>query len=98
MNHAAAAQRRQQLIDSSREIGIKATAARFGVSLTTVYTALRRGQTRVSSHPKIPATAFDVLRRLLQGRTNAEIARELGLSRQRISQITQRAREAGFDL
>lgn len=42
--------------------------------------------------------SFKILKALLSGRAQAEVAREMSVSAQRVGQIAQRAREAGFEV
>lgn len=83
------------------EHGVSSACLKFGVSVSHVYTSLRETGIDLPDLPpkyRNKVCRYRVLKLILDGRSYSDIARELGVSRQRISQYAQMAEKAGFEL
>lgn len=90
--------RRRAAIAESVRSGdtIKQAADRYRVSLQTVRKACH--EHGVEIHRSNPVRSFAVLARILAGRDSKDIEAEFSITRQRVSQIKQMARQAGIKI
>jgi transposase len=102
MTREELADRRKKIADAVREgKQIADICKKFGIGLTTVKNACREhnveiDRKQVRSHEKQPGTeVLRIVAWLIQGYNSAEIAEDAGVTRQYVSQVKQRATEAG---
>ncbi len=102
LSHAARVERREAMARCAATKGVHVAAAEFKVTAQTVSVACKEFKVkplRVQSDKiKPPKTAFVMLKRLLDGKSQVEIADELKVTRQRVNQIAQAALAAGIVL
>lgn len=100
--HSEAATLRGYIAMCAKDYGVSAAARQFAVSMQTVRNACREHGVvvdRANNVKKIAsATTFVILKKLLDGVSQADLAREFKVSRQRVSEIKCAAVEAGFDI
>lgn len=97
MTHADAARRRAEIAAYAEQHGVAAAVEHFQATSHAVYEALKRTGSS-AGQVKVPTTAFDVLARLLKGEQQSDIARELRITKQRVSQVACAAEQAGIAL
>lgn len=90
--------RRKRMAMFAQKNGVDAAAQEFGVSIGTVYGACRENGINLARKPQEAELMLVITRKLLDGERQSDIARELGVSRQYVSQVKHRAIEAGFRL
>lgn len=99
-SHSDAATRRGHIVAYVREHGVSAAARQFAVSVQTVRNACREHDVVVDRATNVKliaaATTFLILKQLLDGRRQADIARQFRISRQRVFEIKSAAVAAGF--
>jgi len=76
---------------------------KYGVTRSYLCVALREfGVPKRGTGPKKNRaksySAFAILRMLIDGKSQSEISREAGISRQRVNHIAKQGKDAGFDL
>lgn len=97
MNRAQREKRRRDIAAFVRRGNTYAIAAyAYGVSVSTVKKACQ--EEGVEQKLRMSSNTFAILKALLDGTSQAEVARHTGLTRSRISAIAAQAREAGFDV
>jgi transposase len=92
------AARRKKMAMFAEKNGVDDAAQEFGVSIGTVYGACRENGINLVRKPQQAELMLVITRRLLDGERQSEITRDLGVSRQYVSQVKRRAIEAGFRL
>lgn len=87
---------KKQIAEYASIHGVHKSAKRFAVSETTVRSSLyQNGLARAESIP-MSVSSFVILRMLLDGIQGSEVASQVKVSRQRVSQIKKDAEKAGF--
>jgi hypothetical protein len=99
LTHAARRERRERILaEIVAGKGIAYLCKKYGLSAASIKNiASANGHYFKYSFPKATAT-LPVLKRMLDGESQTVIARDLGVSRQRVFQIKQEAVEAGFKI
>lgn len=90
------AARRKKMAKFAKKHGVDVAAQEFGVSIGTVYLACREYDTKPVRKPQVAESTLVIVRKLLDGERQSDIARDLGVSRQYVSQVKRRAIAAGF--
>lgn len=97
--------RRKAAAEHAAEHGIASAAEKYGISKQTVLFGANEFKISIPvterkyTQPRIQKTnPFLVLKRLQDGVSQSDIAREMKVSRQRVSQIAEQARKAGHDV
>lgn len=99
LTHEQRCERRKDIAEYANKNGVAKAANKFNVSIGTVVRAL--GENELTAwgfggfKPASP-TSFEVLKMLLDGIPDSEVARQKQLSRQRVGQIKTVAKNAGF--
>lgn len=90
--------RKQEIVEYAEENGIAETCRHFQASYTTVYGYCCEAKVKPPSGRKssLGANAFQILKRILDGSSISQAAKDLGVTRQRAWQIKQKAEAAGF--
>lgn len=96
LTHKARAERRKQIAEYASEHGRNAAATHFGVTVHLVAHAMQQHNISAGTGRPPNTSTFRILKMLLDGVPGATIARDTGLTRQRIDQIKRAAKEAGF--
>ena len=98
--HSEAATLRGHIARCAKDYGVSAAARQFAVSMQTVRNACREHGVVVDRannvKPIAAATTFVILKQLLDGVRQADIAKQFKVSRQRVSEIKVAAVAAGF--
>jgi len=102
LSHEARAERREAMAQCAAARGVHAAAAEFKVTTQTVSVACKEFKVTPlrtqSNKTRAPKTSFAMLKRLLDGKSQVEIAAEFKVQRQRVNQIAQAALDAGIVL
>ena len=99
VSHADRAKRRKEVAEHLRQNGMKATCEKFEVTYGYVQQAAKEHEIPLEGTKDLPAEqTFVALRLMLEGKTQSEVARALEMTRQRVHQIAQKARTAGFNI
>lgn len=100
LSHPERKSRRAQIAAAVKREKLTAAEAseRFGVSIHTVWSACREHDVIPEMFQNRMPSAYCILARLLKGESQADIARDLGISRQAVNQVKQRAIEAGIEI
>jgi DNA-directed RNA polymerase sigma subunit (sigma70/sigma32) len=96
MTHKARRERRQQIADYADKHSIEKAAKHFAVCVETVLASLREHNMPTGRKRTPDVSSFRILLRLLDGSSGQDIATDLGITRQRVNQIKQKAKAAGF--
>lgn len=97
LTHAERLARRRKIAEYANSHTMEQAAQRFKVHEATVRAALRENNLPVRRRIPPSVSSFQILLRLLDGVLPKEIARELKITPQRVSQIKQQAVAAGFE-
>lgn len=98
LNREERASRRKQIVEYVKKgHTIALTARAYGVSQSLVKQALKEAN-EISPQQRMSVNTFAILKALLDGSTQSEVAAHTGLTRARISAIACMAREGGFDV
>lgn len=99
MTSSKVAERRKGIIrDAESGMTVKELVAKYGISMSFVYETLK-GVSVASDGQNVQVRPFVILKKIMTSpETDAEIARECKVSRQRVHQIRLAAKEAGFDV
>lgn len=91
-------QRNESILEYAKQHGIAEAAKQFDVSYSSAYGVCRTAGVKLPR--RVNATAslstYGILKKLLDGQRQADIARDFNVSRQRVEQIQRKAEEAGF--
>lgn len=102
LTHEQRRDRRRLIADYCKENPVKVTALVWGVTLQQAYAACREfGVTPILSKPRGKLMKFSTLRavaRLQNGERASDIASDMGVSPQAVSEIRKRAVEAGIQM
>jgi DNA invertase Pin-like site-specific DNA recombinase len=102
MKHEERAARRKSIAEHAGEHGVNAAAVAFGVHPSTVRNCATEHRISLDLNgiglkkTTAQVQTFIILKRLLDGADPSELVKEFSVSRQRISEIKTRAKEAGF--
>lgn len=100
MTHDERRERRKRIAaDAATGMTVAEICKKYGVGARTVHGAAAEYGTVLSPRRLPKVNTFYILRQLLRGgRSYADIAAEADLTTQRVLQIANRAREAGFEI
>lgn len=94
--------RKQEIANYAKEHGVNAAARHYNLAATTIQNYCKVAGFHISQLSRSygdqlkPRNAFIILKRLLDGDSGSVIASDLGVSRQRVSQVKESAIAAGF--
>ena len=100
MSHEARRKRRLELVNDLRKGMSDEEAARkyrMGASYVTI---LRRmiGGLPMQNQNSLSVSTFAILKHIVDGMSQADVARKFGVTRQRVSRIAVQARKAGWNV
>lgn len=102
MTHAERRERRKQIAETikSEMLTLSTAAKRFKVCLRLCEMACIEHGVKPFREPpnRVSANSFSILKRLLDGARQVDLARELNITKQRVGQIATNAKRAGFKL
>ena len=98
--NVAARKKRREMAEYAAKHGMSDSARHFGVPVSQVKACLDEFEIEpAKTEPNVHnATSFVILKRVLDGEKQADIARSLNCTRQWVSSVVQRARDVGFDV
>lgn len=96
MNHKERAERRIKIAEFAAVHGTAKAALEFSVSHQLVTQCLKSHGMRGNDRLTVKVSSFEILRKLLDGQSGSEIAREHNVSRQFVDIVKRRAQAAGF--
>ena len=98
LSHAERRERRREIAEFMKEHkDTQKAVAHFGCTLSLVSRACKEFGVDVPKTASVATVgSFVILKRLLDGAKQIEVAGERGISRERVRQVANNAREAGF--